>query len=61
MGVIISDIKFKKDAQYERGIEAIQILKDICSDQYQEDCDAGKCPLNRWCHRDREEYPCNWD
>ena len=60
MGTIIDDVQFKKSNQYEEGIKAIQTLKDICSDQYEEDCEAGRCPLKRWCRRDREDYPCNW-
>ena len=61
MGIIVDNIDFKKNAQYEKGIEAINTIKDICADQYEEECLSGECPLNRWCHRDREEYPCNWE
>ena len=41
--------------------QAIKTIYDFCNEQYQEDCDTGRCPLYKWCKiSGREEYPCNW-
>ena len=60
MAEIIEVEQFKKNNEYEKGLEAIYIIRDICCKQTQEICNTGRCPLNNWCHRDREDYPYNW-
>ena len=43
-------------------LDALQVISDFCNNQYQEDCDAGRCALYKWCKgtQDRLEFPCNW-
>ena len=60
MGEIIQDFRLTRKIELEKTLQAIQTIKDFCNSQYQEDCDAGKCPISEWCHQDKEEYPCNW-
>ena len=60
MGDIIETAKFNRRYETEMALAAVETIKNFCNNQYQEDCESGKCPLHEWCHRDREEYPCNW-
>ena len=53
-------INLKRVAEVGNGLEAIQTIKDICSDQSDQDCYSGRCPIYDWCHRDKNEYPCDW-
>lgn len=59
MGDIVG---FNKKITVRDALAALKVVQDFCDDQYQEDCDSGKCPLFRWCKvsGDRNEYPCNW-
>ena len=60
MGNIIEVPQFKRKEDTKKGLRAIRTIRDICSSQYQEDCNAGRCPLSNWCHKDRKDYPYNW-
>ena len=55
-------ITFEKRISVNEVLDALQVVQDFCDNQYQEDCDSGKCPLYKWCivSGDRMEYPCNW-
>lgn len=46
----------------KEAMDALRVISDFCSNQYQEDCDSGKCALYVWCKgtQDRLEFPCNW-
>ena len=62
MADIIYMNRIQKKADIEGVFKALQTVQDFCNNQYQEDCDTGKCPLFKWCKvsGDREEFPCNW-
>ena len=61
MGDIIQNSRFKMKMETEKALQAIDTIRDFCNNQYQEDCNAGKCPLTRWCHKFKDEWPCNWE
>ena len=42
--------------------DALEVVKNFCINQNQEDCNTGRCILFKWCKgtESRLEYPCNW-
>ena len=60
MGDVIQDIRLRKVAEAEKGLEAIHTLRDICYNQPDQYCRSGRCPIYDWCHNDKNEYPCDW-
>ena len=60
MGQIIEDARLRIINEKIKGIDAIRTLKNICENQYDEDCHSGRCPIADWCHNDKNEYPCDW-